>query len=82
MPLVTLNSGRTIEVPSERYYFMSDQELHDLMNSNDGEEINNPWYASVLENPEKETLPRVVKELTDMTVMEKLQDLDISLNEE
>lgn len=76
MPLVTLNNGRTVEIPAEKYYFMSDFELEELMNSNDGDQIENPFYGSALERRDK--AKNSIRDLTEINPNEKLADPELN----
>lgn len=79
MSLITLNNGRTVNIPAERYYFMSDAELEELLNSNEGDDIENPWYASALDNAKQKGTSN--RDLTEITPDEKLSDPEFNVPE-
>lgn len=49
--LVNLRNGTTISISSERYFAMSDEELDRLELYYRGAEVNDPFYASILDKP-------------------------------
>lgn len=84
--LYQLPNGRVIEISTEQYFDMSDEELEYLIAYNYGDVLENPWFGSVLSKQAKATPPEDelpdVKELTDLTNLDKLTDLDIDYSDE
>ena len=52
--LYQLPNGKVIEISTEQYIEMSDEELEYLIAYNYGDNLENPWFGSVLSN----NLPR------------------------
>ena len=78
--LYQLPNGRVIEMSTEQYFDMSDEELEYLVAYNYGEILENPWFGSILskaDNSKSEDIPDTIKELPDITVSEKLNSPDI-----
>ena len=72
---------------TEQYFDMSDEELDYLVAYNYGEVLENPWFGSILskaDNSKLEDIPDTIKELTDITVSEKLNapDIDFEIEED
>ena len=71
-----LPNGKTIEIPTELYFDMTDEDLEYLIAYGYGEHIEDPFYGSVVSkhsSTEEEKSP----DLTDLKSEEKLQDLDL-----
>lgn len=81
-----LPTGRVIEISTEQYLEMSDEELQYFIAYNCGEMIENPWFGSVLSKQDNSApdKPDTFTELTDIPEEDKFTDLDIdpSLTEE
>ena len=72
---------------TEQYFEMSDEELDYLVAYNYGEVLENPWFGSILskaDNSKTEDIQDAIKELTDITVSEKLNapDIDFQIEED
>jgi hypothetical protein len=85
--LYQLPNGKVIEMSTEQYFDMSDEELEYLVAYNYGEVLENPWFGSILskaDNSKSEDIPDTIKELTDITVSEKLNapDIDFEIEED
>ena len=85
--LYQLPNGKVIEMRTEQYFEMSDEELDYLVAYNYGEVLENPWFGSILskaDNSRSEDIPDTIKELTDITVSEKLNapDIDFQIEED
>jgi hypothetical protein len=85
--LYQLPNGKVIEMSTEQYFEMSDEELDYLVAYNYGEVLENPWFGSILskaDNSRSEDIPDTIKELTDITVSEKLNapDIDFQIEED
>ncbi len=46
--LITLNNNRTVDIPFEQYFDMSDEQYKNFLNSDSGESIIDPFYNSQL----------------------------------
>lgn len=80
--LYQLPNGRTIEMTVEQYLDMTDDDFEYLIAHNYGDELEDPWFGSVLTKP---PVADVITEtpfvdLTQITDLEKLAapDLDLS----
>jgi|LauGreDrversion4_2_1035121.scaffolds.fasta_scaffold10300_13 hypothetical protein len=82
--LYQLPDGRVIELSTEQYFDLTDEELRSLISTNYGENIDNPFFGSVLQKPgvmivdEEEWIEELLNvdeiELPDIPVDEKLKD--------
>lgn len=69
-----LPNGRVIEMSTEQYLEMSDEELEYLIAYNYGEMQENPWFGSILSKHDKSD---ILPELIDVPGIDKLLDLDV-----
>lgn len=77
--LYQLPNGKVIEISTEQYIEMSDEELEYLIAYNYGDNLENPWFGSVLSRqPSSE--PDILPDLIDVPEDEKLMDPDIDLD--
>ena len=78
-----LPNGKVIELNTEQYFEMSDDELEYLIAYNFGDTIENPWHGSILTRQviadTEDT--NVFFDLTDIPETEKLSDLDAEIDE-
>lgn len=77
--LYQLPTGKVIEISTEQYLEMSDEELEYLIAYNYGEVMEDPWFGSVLSkrdtsSPDK---PDTIEDLIDIPEEDKFTDLDI-----
>lgn len=77
--LYQLPNGKVIEISTEQYLEMSDEELEYLIAYNYGETMEDPWFGSVLSKrpvatPEDD-IP--LDDLIDTPEDRKLSDLDV-----
>jgi len=75
-----LPNGRVIEMSTEQYLEMSDEELEYLIAYNYGEMQENPWFGSILSKHDKthdDDKPDILPELIDVPGIDKLLDLDV-----
>jgi len=79
--LYQLPNGKVIEISTEQYLEMTDEELEYLIAYNYGDVQENPWFGSVLLKQEKEDDPEVLPEITDLSEADKLSDLDINYDD-
>ena len=78
--LYQLPNGRTIEMSVEQYLDMTDDDFEYLMAHNFGDELEDPWFGSVLTKPASSDfyVEPTITDLTQITDIEKLDpDLDI-----
>lgn len=77
--LYQLPNGKVIEISTEQYLEMSDEELEYLIAYNYGEIMEDPWFGSVLNKKESSAPepPDTIDDLIDIPEEEKLSDLDI-----
>lgn len=88
--LYQLPTGRVIEISTEQYLEMSDEELEYLIAYNYGETVEDPWFGSILKkreitsNNDDEEISSELSDIVNITPIDKLTDLDIdkSLTEE
>lgn len=82
--LYQLPNGRTIELSVEQYLDMTDDDFEYLIAQNYGDELEDPWFGSVLHKPAPPDIyvEPTMTDLTEITDLEKLTnpDLDISLD--
>jgi len=81
--LYQLPNGRVIEISTEQYFEMSDEELEYLIAYNYGETLEDPWFGSVLSKgttSKVEDIHDNAIELTDIPISEKLSDPDIDFH--
>ena len=79
--LYQLPNGRVIEISTEQYIEMSDEELEYLIAYNYGDTQENPWFGSVLMKQAKDE-PDVLPDLIDVPEDEKLMDPDLDMDSE
>lgn len=82
--LYQLPDGRVIELSTEQYFDLTDEELRSLISTNYGENIDNPFFGSVLQKPgvmivdEEDWVDELLNvdeiELPDIPLDEKLHD--------
>jgi len=82
--LYQLPDGRVIELSTEQYFDLTDEELRSLISTNYGENIDNPFFGSVLQKPGamvlddieewNELIEEIDLELPDIPLEEKLKD--------
>jgi hypothetical protein len=81
--LYQLPNGKVIEISTEQFVEMSDEELEYLIAYNYGDVIENPWHGSILNRPSKVVDEDfIVPDLTDIPVLDKLLDLDADIEPE
>jgi len=84
--IVSLPNGKVVEMSLEQYLRMTDEDFQFMVAQNWGEEINNPFHGSVLEDGEYAEIPipetfadevaieDIIDDLTDIDPSEKLSD--------
>lgn len=80
-----LPNGKVIEISTEQFIEMSDEELEYLIAYNYGEHMENPWYGSVLNKQSDVDLDETIEitpDLTNVPEIDKFTDLDVDYKEE
>jgi hypothetical protein len=82
--LYQLPNGKVIEISTEQYLEMSDEELEYLIAYNYGEVMEDPWFGSVLNKKDNSSIDvsETVEDLIDIPEEEKLTDPDIDFDPE
>ena len=80
--LYQLPNGKVIEISTEQFVEMTDEELEYLIAYNYGEVQENPWFGSVLSKqaPDEEINITQPIELPDVKDDDKLNSLDADFN--
>jgi hypothetical protein len=71
--LYSLPNGKVIELSLDQYLDMSDEEFEYLLSINYGESIENPFFGSILEKPDK-------VEKTPITLDLPIEEIDDSID--
>jgi hypothetical protein len=74
--LYQLPNGKTIEIPTELYLDMTDEDLEYFIATNFGENIEDPWFGSVLSGSSPKQAD--TNDLTDIPAEEKLTDPEVN----
>lgn len=78
-----LPNGKCIEISTEQFIEMSDEELEYLIAYNYGEVVENPWHGSILNKPSSVVDDDfILPDLTDIPEIDKLMDLDADIEPE
>lgn len=79
--LYQLPNGKVIEISTEQYLEMTDEELEYLVAFNYGDAIDNPWFGSVISKraPKDEDDEEIIPLLDEVSDEIKLEDLDIDI---
>lgn len=83
--LYQLPNGKVIEISTEQFIDMTDEELEYLIAYNYGEVQENPWFGSILSKQPPALLEDVQDlppDLTQIPVNDKINFLDIDYNVE
>lgn len=74
-----LPNGKVIEISTEQYFDMSDEDFEYLIAYNHGEMQENPWHGSILSKHDRahDIGLDAVPDITDIPQIDKLSDLDI-----
>jgi hypothetical protein len=74
-----LPNGKVIEISTEQYFEMSDEELEYLIAYNYGEVLQDPWFGSVLSKHDSSSDEHleVTPDLLEIPDEYKISDLDI-----
>jgi len=79
-----LPNGRVIEMSTEQYLDMSDEELEYLIAFNYGDIYENPWHGSILSKHDTshDDNPEILPDLTNIPEVDKISDLDADIEED
>ena len=82
--LYQLPNGKVIEISTEQFIEMTDEELEYLIAYNYGDILENPWHGSILNKHDisHEDISDIIPDLTDITEIDKLSDLDADIEED
>jgi hypothetical protein len=80
--LYQLPTGKTIEISVEEFLSLTDEDFQNIIASDYGMELNQPFFNSSLEKPFKEIIEIHDAELPDIDIIDKLNDQDIIIEEE
>ena len=84
--LYQLPNGRVIEISTEQYFDMSDEELEYLIAYNYGDLVENPWFGSVIHKKSSaasdDEVPDVLPDLTNIPDSDKISYTDIDYKPE
>jgi hypothetical protein len=78
-----LPNGRVVEMSTEQYFEMSDEDLEYLVAYNHGDIYENPWHGSILSKHDTIHDDNLIPpDLTNIPEIDKLSDLDADIEEE
>lgn len=82
--LYQLPNGKVIEISTEQYFEMSDEELEYLVAYNYGDVMEDPWFGSVLTKsaPKEDDQTDVLPDLTNIPAVDKLKFKEIDFKPE
>ncbi len=74
-----LPNGKVIEISTEQYFELTDEELEYLIAYNYGEMLQDPWFGSVLNKYESppEDYSEITPDLLEVPNEDKISDLDV-----
>jgi hypothetical protein len=80
--LYQLPNGKVIEISTEQFVEMSDEELEYLIAYNYGDVVENPWHGSILNKLSSLEDEYILPDITDIPEIDKLMDLDADIEPE
>ena len=86
--LYQLPNGKVIEISTEQYFEMTDEELQYLIAYNYGDTLEDPWFGSVIQknsftvDEDDDDFLEVPSDLTDVTIEDKIGYTDIDYKPE
>jgi hypothetical protein len=83
--LYQLPNGKVIEISTEQFVEMTDEELEYLIAYNYGEVQENPWFGSILNKQVEIDIPNdILPDLTDIPDDDKFncEDIDYDISED
>jgi len=78
--LYQLPNGKVIEISTEQFIEMTDEELEYLIAYNYGDVMENPWYGSILNKMDMEEEIENLPDIIDIPEEDKMTDLDAEFN--
>jgi hypothetical protein len=72
-------NGKIIEMSVEQYLDMTDDDFQDLMANNYGEEVEDPWFGSVLTSTKSNPYIPEIEDLTQISFEDKIKPTDLDL---
>ena len=81
--LYQLPNGKVIEISTEQFVEMTDEELEYLIAYNYGDVVENPWHGSILNKHSlsiEDELLDSMPDITDIPEIDKMTDLDAEFN--
>lgn len=72
-------NGKIIEMSVEQYLDMTDDDFQDLMANNYGDDVEDPWFGSVLTSTK--SIPDIpeIEDLTQISFEDKIRPTDLDL---
>jgi hypothetical protein len=86
--LYQLPNGKVIEISTEQYFEMTDEELQYLIAYNYGDTLEDPWFGSVIQkssfavDEDDDDFLEIQSDLTDVTIEDKISYTDIDYKPE
>lgn len=72
-------NGKIIEMSTEQFCDMTDDDFQDLMANNYGEEVEDPWFGSVLTSTKSYPDIPEIEDLTQLSFEDKIKPTDLDL---
>jgi hypothetical protein len=86
--LYQLPNGKVIEISTEQYFEMTDEELQYLIAYNYGDTLEDPWFGSVIQknsfvvDEDDDDFLEIPSDLTDVTIEDKIGYTDLDYKPE
>lgn len=86
--LYQLPNGKVIEISTEQYFEMTDEELQYLIAYNYGDTLEDPWFGSVIQknsfvvDEDDDDFLEIPSDLTDVTIEDKIGYIDLDYKPE
>ena len=82
--LYQLPNGKVVEISTEQYLEMSDEELEYLVAFNYGDAMEDPWFGSIIKKSslQSEDYPPDLPDIIDVSENDKINDLDVDFTED
>lgn len=75
-----LPNGKVIEISTEQFFDMSDEDFEYLLAYNHGDVVENPWHGSILSKHDR--VHDEGLDLPDVPIVDKIKDLDVDIEED
>lgn len=72
-------NGKIIEMSTEQFCDMTDDDFQDLMANNYGDEVEDPWFGSVLTSTKSYPDIPDIEDLTQLSFEDKIKPTDLDL---